>query len=189
VITTSPKRFATRVPWLVAAGLLLLTAAPALGATSAQQVYETPGTGLTPSPLPNLPIPPAGEVPPTPFTPQALPGPVAQGPLVAGSGGPVPTYPCIAADGAAPGTGSGTGVPAGSEECAPAPGDGTAVGNPVTPAPGGSIPVGEVASESGPVSASGGSGTLPVTGLDVFIVLAAAAAAAGVGVSLRKAAR
>ncbi len=94
--TFVPKRFAMKVPWLVAAGLLLVTAAPALGATSAQQVYETPETGQTPSPLPNLPVPPAGEVPPiTPFTPQTLPGPgpAAPGPLVAGSGAPGPTLP------------------------------------------------------------------------------------------------
>ncbi len=46
-----------------------------------------------------------------------------------------------------------------------------------------------MASEPGPAPVAGESGTLPVTGLDLFIVLAAAATAAGVGVSLRKAAR
>jgi hypothetical protein len=195
ISTFVPKRFATRVSWLAASGLLFVAAAPALGATSAQQVYEAPVTGQTPSPLPNLPVPPAGEVQqPTPFTPQALsgPGPTAPGPLVAGAGATVPIpLPCIETDDAAPGTGTGSGVgtPAGAEECAPAPGEGTAVRNGVTPGPGGSTPVGEVASESGPAPAAGESGTLPVTGLDLFIILAAAATAAGVGVSLRKAAR
>jgi hypothetical protein len=185
-----------RVPWLVAiAALLFVAATPALGATSAQQVYEAPETGLTPSPLPNLPVPPAGEVQlPGPFTPRTIQGPgtTPPGPLVAGTGEPVPTsYPCIPAGGATPGTGSGSGVgtAAGAEECAPAPGDGTVAANPRSPAPGGSIPVGEVASESGPAPAAGRSGTLPVTGLDLIIILAAAATAAGVGISLRKAAR
>jgi hypothetical protein len=194
--TLAPTRVTKRVPWLVAiAALLLVAATPALGATSAQQVYEAPETGLTPSPLPNLSVPPAGEVQlPGPFTPRTVqgPGPTPPGPLVAGSGEPVPTsYPCIPANGAAPGPGSGSGVgtPAGAEECAPAPGEGTVVGSPVTPAPGGSSPVGEVASESGPAPAAGGSDTLPVTGLDLIIILAAAATAAGVGISLRKAAR
>ena len=166
ITTSSPKRFATRVPWLVAAGLLLATAAPALGATSAQQVYETPETGQTPSPLPNLPsIPPAGDV--QPFTPQAIPGPVAQGPLVAGSVGPAPDDGTAVRPPVTPGPGGST--PAG--EVASEPGPVPAAGAP------------------GTVLASGGSGTLPVTGLDVLIVLAAAAAAAGVGFSLRKAAR
>jgi len=185
--TFVPKRFA--LPWLVAAtGLLLVPVAPALGATSSQQVYAAPEAGLTPSPLPNLP--PAGEVQlPAPFTPQALqgPGPAGPGPLVAGSGAPVPTStPCVPSDGVGPPTGSGSAV--GAEECAPAPGDGTAVGTPVTPGPAGMTPVGEVASAPGPAAAAGSSGTLPVTGLDLFVVLAAAAAAAGVGFSLRRAA-
>jgi hypothetical protein len=194
--TLIPTRVSKRVPWLVAvAALLLVAATPALGATSAQQVYEAPETGLTPSPLPNLPVPPAGEVQPlTPFTPRTVQGPgsTPPGPLVAGTGEPVPTsYPCIPAGGATPGTGSGSGVgtPSGAEECAPAPGDGTAVANPVTPGPGASTPVGEVASESGPAPAAGEAGTLPVTGLDLIIILAAAVTAAGVGISLRKAAR
>lgn len=183
-----PKRCAATVPWFLAvAAFLLVAAAPVLGATSAQQVYEAPGTGQTPSPLPGLPIPPAGEVQrPAPFTPRAVPGP-----LVAGSRVPVATSsPCIPATQAAPGTVSGArpGTPADAEECAPPPGDGTAVRNAVTPNPGQSTPVGRVASGSGPASAAGGSGTLPVTGLDLFIVLAAAATAAGVGLSLRKAA-
>ena len=193
--TFGTKRSTMRAPWLVAiAGLLLVTAAPALGATSAQQVYEAPGAGQTPSPLPNLPVPPAGEVQqPPPFTPQALlgAGPAPPGPVVAGSGVPVPTsYPCLPANGAAPVTGSGSGVgtPAGAEECAPAPGDGSAARNAAAPGPGESTPVGEVASDPGRAPAAGGQGTLPVTGLDLFIILAAAATAAGVGVSLRKAA-
>jgi hypothetical protein len=194
--TFVPKRAALMAPRLFAiTALLLVAATPALGATSAQQVYEAPETVVTPSPLPNLSVPPAGEVQlPGPFTPRAIQGldPTPPGPLVAGSGEPAPTSsPCIPAAGATPGTGSGSGVasPAGSEECAPAPGDGTAVAGPRSPAPGGSTPVGEVASEPGSAPTAGGSGTLPVTGLDLIIILAAAVTAAGVGISLRKAAR
>ena len=186
--TLVPERFTMMGPWLVAiAAFVLLAAAPALGATSAQQVYETPETGQTPSPLPNLPAPPAGELLlPGPFTPRTVqgPGPTPAGPLVAGQ--PAPTSsPCVPAAGATPGTGSGSGLgaPAGAEECAPAPvaGDDTRVRNEVTPGPGGSTPVAEVASGSGPAPAAGRSGALPVTGLDLILILAAAATAAGVG--------
>jgi hypothetical protein len=191
----APKRFTKMMAaWLVGiAAVLLLSAAPAFGATSAQQVYETPEAGPTPSPLPPLPGPPAGnQQQPPPFTPQTVAGP-GPTPVVAGSNVPVPTtYPCIPADGAAgtPGSGSGAGAP-GAEECAEVPGDGTAVRNSVNPGPGEAQPVPEVGSESGPAPApvSGGGGdTLPVTGFDLLIILAAAATAAGVGITLRKAA-
>jgi hypothetical protein len=185
----APKR-TTRwaAAWLAAvAVLLILSAAPAFAAGSAQQVYQFPETGTTPSPLPELPGPPSAETPQPPsFTPQSVPGPT---PVVAGSRVPDQgPYPCVPGSGTAGGPGSGPAGP-GAEECAPIPAGGTAVRNSVTPGPGESVPVGEVASESGPApAAGGGSGTLPVTGLDLIVVLAAALAAAGVGASLRRAA-
>jgi hypothetical protein len=187
VITNhAPKRFTTlAAAWLVGlAALLALAVAPALATTSAQQVYQFPEAGSTPSPLPQLPGPPSGqEQQPPAFTPQAAPGPA---PTVAGSRVPdQATYPCVPT--AAGGSGTGPGGTA--VACDEVPVGGTAVRNTVTPGPGESVPVGEVASESGPAPApGGGSGTLPVTGLDLLIVLAAALSAAGVGASLRRAA-
>ncbi|MDX6555560.1 MAG: hypothetical protein QOD86_1755 [Miltoncostaeaceae bacterium] len=191
MFTSVASKRSTRsvLAWLVGlAALLIVAVAPALATTSAQQVYQFPEAGNTPSPLPQLPGSPSGQTqqPPS-FTPQGAPGPT---PTVAGSRVPEQgSYPCVPASAAAGGSGSGPAGP-GAEECAPAPTGGTAVRNSVTPGPGESVPVGEVASESGPAPApGGGSGTLPVTGLDLLIVLAAAAVAAGVGTTLRRAAR
>ena len=177
----------------LATALLLVGAASAFASTSAQQVYETPEAGETPSPLPPLPT--------GPRTPAGTTGPTLPPVVERVAGAPEECVP-----GQTVGPNGEVCVPGSTvpEECVP----GQAVG------PNGEVCVPEAAEDDSDVASSvsngpgegtpqvSGSpplqnvanaveegGTLPVTGLDILILLAAAAAAGSLGLALRRAAR